>query len=76
MTLRTAPPQEWPELLDAKAIGEILGCSTRSGQRKIAKGTFGSFIELDGKRFVRRGQFLAALKKLERPGQVALRRRR
>ena len=76
MSLRTDSPEKWPVYLDARNIGEIFDCSTRSAQRKIAKGLFGRFIELDGKRFVRRGQFLDALKRLEQPGQVALRRRR
>lgn len=76
MTLRTTPPEQWPVYLDARDIGEIFDRSTRSAQRKIAKGLFGKFFELDGKRYVRRGQFLDALKRLERPGRVALRRRR
>ena len=76
MTLRTHPPERWPELLDARSIGEIFDCSTRSAQRKLAKGICGPYMVVDGRRFVRRGSFLAALKRLERPGQVALRRRR
>ena len=76
MTLRTTPPDKWPVYLDARNIAEIFGCSTRSAQRKMKKGLFGPFIEMDGKRFVRRSKLLDALKKLERSVRVAVRKRR
>ncbi len=73
--LRTAPPSEWPLLLEARHIGEILGRSTRSAQRKMAKGLCGSVIELDGVRYLRREAFLAALESAKRERPVAKRKR-
>ena len=66
MSLHTASPDLWPFLLTAKDIAEIFGCSERSAQRKIAAGTCGAFIEIDGRRFVRRDVFSAALRDRER----------
>ena len=76
MTFRTTPPDKWPVYLDARNIAEIFGCSTRSAQRKIKKGLFGPFIEMDGKRFVHRSRLLTALKKLEQAVRLPIQKPR
>ena len=64
-SLRTAQPSEWPELLSAEAIGEILGKSTRTAQRLIREGVCGPHLEFGRTRYVRRLEFLKALKTKE-----------
>ena len=71
MSLRTTDPTGWPALLRAGDIGEILDCSDRSAQRKIAAGTCGAFIEIDGRHYVRREVFLAALREREHTPEPA-----
>ena len=76
MSLRTASPTDWPALLRPKDIAEILDCSPRSAQRKVQRGLCGPFIELDGRRFIRRETFLEALREREkRPERLRVRQR-
>ena len=65
MALRSAKPTEWPELLTARDIGEVLGLSTRSAQRLIRDGSCGPYVEIGGRRYVWREKFLKALRAME-----------
>ena len=64
--LRTARPEDWPAYLMGRHVGEILGRSERTGQRKIKKGVCGPFFELDGTHYVRREIFRQTLQERER----------
>ncbi len=59
--LRTAPPSKWPELIDAVALGDILGRSTRTAQRHLSTQTFGPPINIGGRLYVRRNDLLRHL---------------
>ena len=54
-----------PAVIDAMFLSRLTGRSLRSAQRMIAKGECGRYFELGGKRFVRREEFVRAIKARE-----------